>query len=62
MFTPLQVRFLRDGVATVHAIGGLAGGRPEWPKSRLLLVCTKEEGQWQVAVFQNTPIAANRPV
>jgi uncharacterized protein (TIGR02246 family) len=58
-----QVRFLRDDVATVHAIGGLlGGGQSERPRSRLLLVCTKEEGQWQVTVFQNTPIVANRPV
>lgn len=54
----VQLRFLRDDVAVTHTQGGTIG-QETWPTVRPTMVLTKADGQWQIAVFQNTPIMAH---
>ena len=49
------VRFLRHDVAAVQFDGEVTG-REEVFRARPLVVLTKEQGQWQIEIFQNTPI------
>jgi uncharacterized protein (TIGR02246 family) len=57
----VDVRFLRKDVAVVHVQNELQGdARTKDPRRTLLLmILTKENGRWLVAVAQNTEI--NRP-
>ena len=57
----VDVRFLRSDVAVAHIQGELQGdSRVKEPRHNLLLcILTKENGQWLIAVVQNTEI--NRP-
>jgi len=56
------IRLLRPDVAVAQLHGGMIdhsmnGHTIEaWPKVKPLLVLTKENGRWQIAVLQNTPI------
>ncbi len=52
-----RVRFLRDDVAVVHCKGSVVPKNEEFPKEHTVLpvmIFTKENGRWQVAVFQNS--------
>ena len=52
-----SIRFLRDDVAVVHAEGSVVKKSEDFPaKSQVVpvFILTKEKGQWQIAVFQNT--------
>jgi uncharacterized protein (TIGR02246 family) len=57
----VDVRFLREDVAVAHVHGELQGdARTKDPRRTLLvMILTKENGRWLVAVAQNTEI--NRP-
>jgi len=57
----IDVRFLREDVAVVHALHELQGdARTKDTRQTLLVyILTKENGRWLVAVAQNTEI--NRP-
>jgi ketosteroid isomerase-like protein len=61
-FTQIDVRFLRKDVAVAHASAELLGdARTPNPRHTLLtLVLTRENGEWLIAVAQNTEI--NRTV
>lgn len=56
------IRPLRPDVAVVQLQGGMVNrgmnghDASAWPKVKPLLVLTKENGRWQIAVLQNTPI------
>ncbi|MFZ0549138.1 MAG: SgcJ/EcaC family oxidoreductase [Candidatus Promineifilaceae bacterium] len=52
----VQIRFLSDGVATVHLQGGVLLEERKWPSVKPLLVLTRHNGAWMIDVFQNTPI------
>ncbi len=65
-FTVEDVRFIRPDVAIAHAHHHLKLQQPvKWPsgetvrggQARSTWVLTKDEGEWRVAAFQNTPIA-----
>ena len=49
------MRFLRSDVAVAQVHGGLVNDK-EWPTVKPLLVLSKKNGRWQIAVLQNTPI------
>ncbi|GIV78963.1 MAG: hypothetical protein KatS3mg050_3357 [Litorilinea sp.] len=51
------IRFLRPDVAAVQMDGALEGA-DNAPRVRPLAVLSKEEGRWQLRIFQNTPILA----
>ena len=59
-FTVRWVRFLRPDVAAVQWDADRTGN-DTIPKVRPLAVLTKQDGRWQVEVFQNTPIL-NQPI
>ena len=54
-FTVRWVRFLRPDVAAVQFDTEMTG-RDEILRARPLVVLTKEQGRWQIEIFQNTPI------
>jgi uncharacterized protein (TIGR02246 family) len=52
-----RIRFLRDDVAVVLAEGVTAKKEEDFPSTPQVvpaIILTKEEGRWQIAVFQNT--------
>ncbi len=53
------VRFLAPGVAVLHAVVGMVppGKSDINPAVNAMqtLVATKQDGQWRIALFQNTP-------
>ena len=57
----IDVRFLRKDVAVVHVHGELQGDArtKDTRRTLLVMILTKENGEWLVAVVQNTEI--NRP-
>lgn len=58
-----QVRFLRPDVAVVHVAGHLKSRRGEEAHeadATITLVMTKDKGEWRIAAFQNTEVAAAR--
>ena len=61
--TVRSIRFLRPDVAVVHIEWNLkfrAGGEMRKGHAMNTMVMTKEGGKWSIAVFQNTPIQAER--
>ena len=51
------IRFLRDDVAVAQLEGGIVNRADlDVPRVKPLMVLVKENGRWQIAVFQNTPI------
>ena len=51
------IRFLRDDVAVAQLTGGIVNSEELGvPKVKPLLVLVRENGRWQIAVLQNTPI------
>lgn len=56
------IRPLRPDVVVAQLHGGIVNrgmngqDADDWPKVKPLLVLTKENGRWQIAVLQNTPI------
>jgi uncharacterized protein (TIGR02246 family) len=58
---PLSARFLADGAAVVVTRGGvLAPGDEEVAPERAIRatwVLTRQDGEWLIAAYQNTPIA-----
>jgi uncharacterized protein (TIGR02246 family) len=56
-----KIRFLREDVAVVHALGGMVDFEPErWPKVKPLLVLVKADGKWHIDVFHNTPVVTEQ--
>lgn len=58
-----SVRFLRSDVAVAHVEWNLEfrmGDKTEKGHAMNTMVMTKEGGKWSIAVFQNTPIQAER--
>jgi uncharacterized protein (TIGR02246 family) len=58
-----QVRFLRADVAVVHVSAHLKasqGADAQEADAVITLVMTKEKGEWKIAAFQNTGVAAGR--
>jgi uncharacterized protein (TIGR02246 family) len=58
-----QLRMLRADVAVVHVSGRLKttrGADAEEAEAVITLVMTKEKGEWKIAAFQNTGVAAGR--
>lgn len=56
-----QLRMLRADVAVVHVAGHLKtaqGADAEEADAVITLVMTKEKGEWKIAAFQNTRVAA----
>lgn len=56
-----QVRFLRPDVAVVHVTGHNRNPRPEGTRESdavITLVMTRDKGEWKIAAFQNTQVAA----
>jgi uncharacterized protein (TIGR02246 family) len=54
-----SIRFLRNDVAAVHVEGYVVKKEEEFPSTPQVvpvLILTKEEGEWKIAVFQNTRI------
>lgn len=54
-----KIRFLRKDVAIVHVTSGNERNGKQVenaPLVRPLLVLSKENGKWRIAVFQNTPV------
>ncbi len=61
-YTVEQLRFLRPDVAVIHVRGVLQvtrGDKTESGNARITLVMTKNNDNWEIAAFQNTPIALN---
>lgn len=58
-----QIRFLRPDVAVVHVAGHnkIRQGEAvqEWD-AVMTLVMTKDKGEWKIAAFQNTAVAAGQ--
>ncbi len=57
--TVLSVRFLRKDVAVARTNGRVVKKEEEFPatpQNVQVFILTKEKGQWQIAVFQNTRI------
>ncbi|MEJ2751048.1 MAG: SgcJ/EcaC family oxidoreductase [Anaerolineae bacterium] len=56
------IRPLRPDVAIAQLHGGMVNRSMNghdadvWPKMKPLLILTKENGRWQIAVLQNTPV------
>jgi hypothetical protein len=61
-FNQVDVRFLRKDVAVAHAFNELQGDvrTKDTRRTLLVMILTKENGRWLVAVAQNTEI--NRPL
>lgn len=61
-FTNSHTRYLNDDVALVHAAWEITGDprSPETRKGLMLIVLTREQGQWQIESVQNTEL--NRTV
>lgn len=58
-----QARMLRADVAVVHVSGHLKttrGADAQETDAVITLVMTKENGDWKIAAFQNTGVAAGR--
>jgi uncharacterized protein (TIGR02246 family) len=58
-YTIEDVRFLRPDVAVAHVHHVLkfnAGGTPQEAQARSTWVLTKNNGEWRIDAFQNTPI------
>lgn len=58
---PRSIRFLRPDVAVVHADGAVVPTAQEFPAKPdvvPVLILTKDQGRWQVSVFQNTKVQA----
>lgn len=58
-----QLRFLRPDVAVVHVLGHNRTRQGEETReidAIITLVLTKEKGDWKIAAFQNTPVAAEQ--
>ena len=61
-YTIEQLRFLRPDVAVIHVQAELQvtqGDTTETGNARITLVMTKNNDKWEIAAFQNTPIAMN---
>jgi len=54
-----QVRMLRADVAVVHVSAHMKAGGQD-ADAVITLVMTKEKGDWKIAAFQNTSVAAGR--
>ncbi|MGA9722485.1 MAG: hypothetical protein WBQ86_08535, partial [Candidatus Binatus sp.] len=57
-FKQIDVRFLRKDVAVAHVQSELQGdaGTKDTRHSLLVMILTKENGRWLIAVVQNTEI------
>jgi uncharacterized protein (TIGR02246 family) len=58
-----QVRFLRSDVAVVHVSAHLKAtqnGQTQEGDAVITLVMTKDRGEWKIAAFQNTGVAAGQ--
>jgi uncharacterized protein (TIGR02246 family) len=58
-----QVRFLRPDVAVVHVAAHLKAtqnGQTQEGDAVITLVMTKDKGEWKIAAFQNTGVAAGQ--
>ena len=58
-----QVRFLRSDVAVVHVASHLKStqnGETREGDAVITLVMTKDRGEWKIAAFQNTGVAAGQ--
>jgi uncharacterized protein (TIGR02246 family) len=58
-----SIRFLRKDVAVAHVEGSVVKKEEEFPiKPQVVFVAvlTKENGQWKIAVFQNTRIQSRQ--
>jgi uncharacterized protein (TIGR02246 family) len=58
-----QVRFLRPEVAVVHVAAHLKAtqnGQAQEGDAVITLVMTKDKGEWKIAAFQNTGVAAGQ--
>lgn len=59
-----QVRLLRPDVAVAHVSAHLKarlGEQTQEHDAIITLVLTKDKGEWHIAAFQNTGVAAGRP-
>ena len=59
-YTVEQIRFLRPDVAVVHVLAALKvtqGDTTQTSNARITLVMSKNNEKWEIAAFQNTPIA-----
>jgi uncharacterized protein (TIGR02246 family) len=60
----VRVRFLRPDVAVAHVAARLKVPQPGGPAREadavITVVMTKERGEWKIAAFQNTSVAAAR--
>ena len=59
-----QLRFLRPDVAVAHVAARLkarVGEQTQEGDAIITLVLTKDKGEWRIAAFQNTGVAAGRP-
>jgi uncharacterized protein (TIGR02246 family) len=57
-----QLRFLRPGVAVIHLEGTIVGSceqPPTHPPFVPVVIMTKQDGRWRVAVFHNTKDTAD---
>jgi uncharacterized protein (TIGR02246 family) len=59
--TVKQIRFLRPDVAVVHVSGHRDAPEAERLNAMIVLVMTKEGGQWKIASFQNTEVTGPPP-
>ena len=58
-----QIRFLRPDVAVVHVAGHnkiRQGEQVNEEDAIMTLVMTKDKGEWKIAAFQNTAVAAGQ--
>jgi uncharacterized protein (TIGR02246 family) len=58
-----QVRFIRPEVAVVHVAAHLKAtqnGETQEGDAVITLVMTKDKGEWKIAAFQNTGVAAGQ--
>ena len=61
-YTIEQLRFLRPDVAVIHVQAALQvtqNDTTETGNARITLVMTKNNDRWEIAAFQNTPVAKN---
>lgn len=59
-----SVRFLRKDVAIVHVEWNLefnAGGEARKSHALNTMIVIKDDGKWNIAAFQNTPVQNNAP-
>jgi uncharacterized protein (TIGR02246 family) len=62
--TVKQIRFLRPDVAVVHVSGHRDAPEAERKlvmDAMMVMVMTKEGGQWKIASFQNTEVTGPPP-